>query len=149
LRPFQLDRLGLSKAIEGIIRTASDASATRFSSELDNIDDVFPEALRINFYRIVQESLNNIIKHSNATEASINIKRTVDGVVLTVRDNGAGFTSANSRSHANQELSENGFGLTGMAERARLLGGDLAVQTAPGRGTIVSVKIHRERNTHG
>ena len=142
LRPFQLDRLGLSKAIEGIIRTASDASAICFSSELDNIDDVFPEALRINFYRIVQESSNNIIKHSNATEASINIKRTVGGVTLTIRDNGAGFTPANLRSEANHKLGRDGFGLTGMTERASLLGGDLTVHTVPGRGTIVSVQFH-------
>ena len=149
LRPFQLDRLGLSKAIEGIIRTASDASAICFSSELDNIDDVFPEALRINFYRIVQESLNNIIKHSNATEASINIKRTVGGVTLTIRDNGAGFTPANLRSEANHKLGRDGFGLTGMTERASLLGGDLTVHTVPGRGTIVSVQFHCVKNTNG
>lgn len=86
--------------------------------------------------------MNNIIKHAQATEASISVKRTVDRVMLTVRDNGTRFTPVNSRSEANHELGRNGFGLTGMAERARLLGGDLAVQTEPGRGTIVSVQIH-------
>ena len=147
LRPFQLDRLGLSKAIEGVIRTASSASGTRFSSELDNIDDVFPEALRINFYRIVQECLNNIIKHAQATEASISVKRTVDRVVtLTVRDNGTGFTPGNSSC---EELGRGGFGLTGMSERARLLGGELAVQTVPDRGTVVSLVIRPGSKGHG
>jgi signal transduction histidine kinase len=76
LRPFQLDRLGLTKAVEAIVRTVSNASETRFSSEIDNIDDVFPEDLRINFYRIVQECLNNIVKHAHATKAAISVKRT-------------------------------------------------------------------------
>jgi signal transduction histidine kinase len=61
-----LDRLGLTKAIEGIVRSVSAASGVRFSSELDNIDNVFEEELRINFYRVVQECLNNVVKHSGA-----------------------------------------------------------------------------------
>jgi signal transduction histidine kinase len=149
LRPFQLDRLGLSKAIEALIRTASGASKTSFSSELDNIDDVFPESLRINFYRIVQESVNNIIKHAQATEASVIVKRAADRVMLMIRDNGAGFTPSNSRFVTSQELGQNGFGLIGIAERARLLGGQLALESAPGRGTIISVQIHCGSKTHG
>jgi signal transduction histidine kinase/ligand-binding sensor domain-containing protein len=137
LRPFQLDRLGLSKAIEAIVRTASDASGTDFSLELDNIDDVFPEELRINFYRIVQESLSNIMKHAQATEVSITLKRTADHVLLTIRDNGKGFTPGAVKSDSER----GGFGVIGMAERARLLGGELTVQAAPGRGTVVSVRI--------
>jgi signal transduction histidine kinase len=137
LRPFQLDRLGLSKAIEGIVRTASGASTTSFSIELDDVDDAFPEELRINFYRIVQESLNNIVKHAQASEANIQVKRTADQVLLTIRDNGRGFTPGTAKS----ESERGGFGVTGMAERARALGGEFTVQTAPGRGTVVSVRI--------
>jgi signal transduction histidine kinase len=143
LRPFQLDRLGLTKAIEGIVRTASAASATSFSLELDNIDDVFPEDLRINFFRIVQESLNNIVKHARATEMSIQVKRTADQVLLTIRDNGRGFTPGNAKS----ESERGGFGVIGMAERARVLGGEFSVQAAPSRGAVVSVRIplHEKR----
>jgi signal transduction histidine kinase len=132
-----LDRLGLSKAIEGIVRTASDASATIFSLELDNIDDVFPEDLRIHFYRIVQESVNNIVKHAQATEVSIRVERTANQVLLTIRDNGRGFTPGTAKS----ESERGGFGMTGMAERASSLGGDLTVQAAPGRGSVISVRI--------
>ncbi|MBI4903945.1 MAG: hypothetical protein HY820_09940 [Acidobacteria bacterium] len=137
LRPFQLDRLGLSKAIEALVRTASEASATAFSLDLDNIDDVFPEGLRINFYRIVQESLTNILKHAQATEVSIRISRTADQVLLTIRDNGRGYTPGTAKSDSER----GGFGVIGMAERARLLGGEMTVQAAPGRGTVVSVRI--------
>ena len=137
LRPFQLDRLGLTKAIEAMIRTTAAASGIHFASELDNIDDLFPEDLRINFYRIVQESLGNIMKHAQATEVSIRVKRSQQLVTMTIEDNGRGFTSD---AHTPQ-ASHSGFGLTGMAERARLLGGEFKVRSTLGRGTTVIVEI--------
>jgi signal transduction histidine kinase/streptogramin lyase len=137
LRPFQLDRLGLTKAIEAMIRTTGIASGIRFTSELDNIDDIFPEDLRINFYRIVQESLGNIMKHAQATEVRVRVKRRIENVVLTIEDNGHGFTP-DERSPL---PSRSGFGLTGMGERASLLGGELKVRSTQGRGTTVLFEI--------
>ena len=137
LRPFQLDRLGLTKAIEAMIRTTGMASAIHFTSELDNIDDVFPEDLRINFYRIVQEALGNIMKHAQATEVKVRVKRRIENVVLSIEDNGRGFTP-DERSPLD---SRSGFGLTGMGERASLLGGELKVKSIQGRGTTVLVEI--------
>jgi signal transduction histidine kinase/ligand-binding sensor domain-containing protein len=137
LRPFHLDRLGLTKAIEAMIRTAGTASNIHFTSDLDNIDDLFAEDLRINFYRIVQESLGNIMKHSQATEVAIRLKRSPENVVLTIEDNGRGFTPG---AHASQ-AANSGFGLTGMAERASLLGGVFKVRSTPGQGTTVTVEI--------
>jgi signal transduction histidine kinase/ligand-binding sensor domain-containing protein len=137
LRPFQLDRLGLTKAIEAMIRTTGIASGIRFTSELDNIDDIFPEDLRINFYRIIQESLGNIMKHAQATEVTVRVKRRIENVILTIEDNGRGFT-LDERS---PQPSRSGFGLTGMGERARLLGGVLKVRSTQGRGTTVLFEI--------
>jgi signal transduction histidine kinase/ligand-binding sensor domain-containing protein len=137
LRPFQLDRLGLTKAIEAMIRTTRTASGIHFTSDLDNIDDLFAEELRINFYRIVQESLGNIMKHSQATEVTIRLKRTPENVILTIEDNGRGFTLGERVSQS----PNNGFGLTGMAERASLLGGEFKVRSAQSRGTTVTVEI--------
>ena len=71
LRPYRLDQLGLTAALRAMIDTASAASQTAFSVEIDEIDDVFPKESEINFYRIVQECINNILKHSQAAEASI------------------------------------------------------------------------------
>jgi signal transduction histidine kinase/ligand-binding sensor domain-containing protein len=133
LRPFQLDRLGLTKAIEAMIRTTGIASGIRFTSELDNIDDIFPEDLRINFYRIVQESLGNIMKHAQATEVNVRVKRRIENVSLTIEDNGRGFTP----DERSTQPSHSGFGLTGMGERAKLLGGELKVRSIQGRGTTV------------
>jgi signal transduction histidine kinase/ligand-binding sensor domain-containing protein len=144
LRPFQLDRLGLTKAIEAMARKVSTGSGVRIGTKLDNIDDAFPEDLRINFYRIVQESLNNIMKHSKATEAEVTVKRNQENVVLTINDNGRGMASPNKSSSS----SHGGFGLTGMAERASLLGGEFKVRSETGRGTILTVEIAVE-GKHG
>lgn len=137
LRPFQLDRLGLTKAIQALVRTVSAASEIRFAAEVDDIDDLFPEELRINFYRIVQEALSNVMKHSEATEVAVRVKRSSHVVTLAIEDNGRGFTPAVRVS----PTTRNGFGLTGMAERARLLGGEFKVRSTPGRGTIMTVDI--------
>ncbi len=71
LRPYRLDQLGLTAALRAMIDTASAASQTAFSVEIDEIDEVFPKQSEINFYRIVQECINNVLKHSQAAEASI------------------------------------------------------------------------------
>jgi signal transduction histidine kinase len=136
LRPFQLDRLGLTKAIEVMIRSVARSTAIEISSRIDDIDDRFPEELRINFYRIVQEGLNNVVKHASATEVEVRIQRSSERAVLTIRDNGRGFLSGRAA-----PLGQGGFGLTGMAERANLLGGELQVQSEPGRGTLLTVAI--------
>jgi signal transduction histidine kinase/streptogramin lyase len=145
LRPFQLDRLGLTKAIEAMVRTTRIASGIGFTSELDNIDDVFPEDLRINFYRIVQESLGNIMKHAQATEVNVRVKRRIENVILTIEDDGRGFTP-DERSPL---FSRSGFGLTGMGERARLLGGELKVRSTPGKGTTVMFEIPLRQKQRG
>jgi signal transduction histidine kinase/ligand-binding sensor domain-containing protein len=137
LRPFQLDRLGLTKAIESMIRKVSAASEIRFSSELDKIDDVFPEEMRINFYRIVQESLTNIMKHAHASDVVVLIKRSAHNVILTIQDNGRGFETQ-SRAAQTAHI---GLGMTGMAERARLLGGEFSVRSTSGQGTAVRVEV--------
>ena len=142
LRPFQLDRLGLTKAIEGMIRTTATASGIRFVTELDNIDDLFPEELRSNFYRIVQESLGNIMKHAQATEVNVRLKRHPEKVILTIEDNGLGF-APDERS---AQSSHSGFGLTGMTERASLLGGELKVRSTQGKGTAVIFEIPLKNN---
>jgi signal transduction histidine kinase/ligand-binding sensor domain-containing protein len=135
LRPLQLDRLGLTKAIETVTRSVASASGIKITATVDNIDDALPDDLRINFYRIVQESLNNVMKHSGASEAEVNVLRDTHHLVLFVRDNGAGF-SLSSRSGI-----VNGFGLTGMEERARSLGGSFRIRSTTNHGTVMTVEI--------
>ncbi len=137
LRPYQLDRIGLTKAIEAIVRTAQSASEIVFKAEIDDIDGVFPKDLEINFYRVVQEGVNNILKHSQATEAGVTIRRDPDGLRMTIRDNGKGFTPGAAKS----DTPRGGFGLIGVTERAQLLSGKPVIHSAPGQGTMISIKI--------
>jgi signal transduction histidine kinase len=137
LRPYQLDRIGLTKAIEAIIRTARSASEIAFSAEIDELDGVFPKDDEINFYRVVQESVSNILKHSQATEASVIIRRSPGGLRLMIRDNGKGFTPNTAKS----DSPRGGFGLIGITERAQLLGGKPIIYSAPGQGTAISIEI--------
>jgi signal transduction histidine kinase len=101
------------------------------------VDDAFPEDLRINFYRIVQEALSNIMKYAHATGAKVSIVRTDADVVLTIHDNGQGFTAGPRSAPAGNS----GFGLTGMVERASLLGGRLKMRSDPATGTVMTVEI--------
>lgn len=136
LRPFQLDRLGLTKAIQALVRTVSRASEIEITTAMDDIDNAFDEDLRINFYRIVQEALNNIVKHSGATHASVKVERTKSSVILTISDNGKGLPP-DVRSVAGP----GGFGLTGMRERATLLRGTMHIRSNPRAGTLLTVEF--------
>jgi len=137
LRPYQLDRIGLTKAIQALTRTAAAASPIIFKSAIDDIDDIFPKVTQINFYRMVQEGVNNIIKHSEASEASVMVHREQHRIVLTISDDGKGFQAT----HSGADLRHTGFGLVGIVERAQLLGGVAIVQSEPGMGTSIRIEI--------
>ncbi|MGA8594637.1 MAG: two-component regulator propeller domain-containing protein [Bryobacteraceae bacterium] len=137
LRPYRLDRLGLTKALEAMIEGASAASATIFSAHIDNIDGMFPQEAEINFYRIVQECVNNILKHSQAARAIVRIQRAEARLILTARDDGRGFAPESNH----LDSLGGGFGLIGISERAQLLGGKATIQSAPGQGTTVTIEI--------
>lgn len=131
LRPFELDRLGLTKALTWLIKPAGESSNIRFYVEVDELDGVFPTEFEISLYRVVQESLANILKHSQATTARVRIKREPHQVGVTIQDNGRGFVVPTPGSAS----ANMGMGLTGMAERVRIMGGQLAIESAPGAGT--------------
>jgi signal transduction histidine kinase len=136
LRPYRLDRLGLTAALRAMIETAGASGSTGFFAEIDDIDGWLPQKDEINFYRIVQECVNNILKHSEAAQATISIRRNGRGLTLMARDNGRGFTPG-----ATTSSPLGGFGLTGISERAQLLGGHATFESAPGRGTTVTIEI--------
>jgi signal transduction histidine kinase len=144
LRPYQLDRLGLSKAVLALVRTASKATSAKLTAEVDDIDTFFPKEAEISFYRIVQECLTNVVKHSEATQARVSIRCDEGKLSLEVRDNGKGFTSRIPVT----DPATGGFGLVGIRERAQLLGGEALIHTASGQGTTVTVHFsaHELRN---
>lgn len=138
LRPSQLERLGLTSALEEMIERVADSSDIVFDVKLAELDGVFSKQNEINFYRIVQESLNNIIKHSKAKSVEISIENDNGVVKLVIKDDGQGFAPEAVGTNKSR-----GFGLKGMAERARLLGGTYSVKSSSGEGTIVIVRIKK------
>jgi signal transduction histidine kinase/ligand-binding sensor domain-containing protein len=143
LRPFQLDRLGLTKAIQAMLTKVARASEIELEADIQDIDDAFPEELRINFYRIVQEGLNNIVKHSHATQGTVTAHRTKSSVVLTISDNGQGLPSE----PRNMKPGAGGFGLTGIRERAMLMNGTLQIKSENGNGTVLVIHFPLEKRS--
>jgi signal transduction histidine kinase/ligand-binding sensor domain-containing protein len=139
LGPYQLDRLGLSKTIEEMVQKVSNSSPVMFNVEIDELDGVFSRQAEISIFRIVQEAINNVVKHSRATEARISVKRDSAYLALTIQDDGRGFpTEEYSTNGADRRR---GLGLMGMFERVRILSGDWAIDSAPGLGTTIRVRI--------
>ena len=133
LRPYQLDRLGLTKAVLSLIHSFEKSSTVRIDCTVDNIDDFFPKETEINFYRIVQEALGNVLRHAEATSASFTVTRTGASLRLILQDNGRGFAAA-------AEGKGSGLGLIGIQERAEALHGHATISSIPGQGTTVTVE---------
>jgi signal transduction histidine kinase len=138
LRPYQLDRLGLSQAIRAVIQRVSENTPIQFASHVDDIDGLFDSESEIHVYRIVQEGINNVVKHSGATEATVVIKRQPVVISLSIRDNGKGFDASLINTAGWHDA---GFGLSGIKERTRILSGTLLVDSRPGQGTNLTFDI--------
>lgn len=156
LRPHHLEQLGLTTTIRALIEKSAESSGTVMMADLDDLDGVFPPEQEITIYRIIQESVNNVIKHARAREARITARSYEDHVEITVRDDGQGFDRMKrSASAPTAETAASGFGLKGLAERVQMLGGTHTIDSAPAsgttpsRGTTVTVRIGTGRNAAG
>jgi two-component system sensor histidine kinase UhpB len=132
LRPTALDDHGLLPAMASQVRRfaaqtgiKADLNATGKSSALAPDEEIA-------IYRIAQEALANIARHADAKKVEVDLRTGADGVELTVRDDGRGFEPG---------LPATGLGLGGMAERARLVGGELTVESQPGAGTELCLRV--------
>jgi signal transduction histidine kinase len=134
LRPWQLDRIGLSKTIEGMLARVSETCGTRFDIDVDNVDSCFSAPQAINVFRIVQEAVNNVVRHAPSTRASVRVSRVGTTVEIVVSDDGPGFDVATTAAGA-------GFGLMGIRERAVALGGSMTIRSRPGDGTVLTVTL--------
>ncbi len=137
LRPYQLDRLGLTQALRSMVEHVGKSSATTFRATIDDIDDLFTPEFQIGFYRIVQECLNNILKHAEASEAAVIVERRGTRLRLSVSDNGKGFTGSSTYS----EGRKSGFGLINISERVQLFAGKVDIESAPMKGATININI--------
>jgi PAS domain S-box-containing protein len=138
LRPAALDMLGLDAALRDFVREWSD----HFRVEADYHGSL-PEGARLtpevetNLYRILQEALQNVHKHAGATRVSVQLERRDGQVVLIVEDNGKGYDADAEEAAGTNK----GMGVTNMGERAALVGGELEVESAPGAGATIYVRV--------
>jgi signal transduction histidine kinase/ligand-binding sensor domain-containing protein len=144
LRPYQLDTIGLSKTLDHMAHAVAGACGLHCVTDIAAIDDAVPQEAHIHIYRIVQECLSNIVKHAKATRAEVVVTRAERALEISVRDNGIGFQTESVEGAAS---TGDRFGLMGIRERARILGGEVEIRSDSGQGTSVSVTIALELNT--
>ena len=138
LRPRLLDDLGLTDALDSLLsdfEKRSNVSCVFKHEKIPEINDTLATAL----YRIGQEAVTNALRHSNAATITVELKNDDEGIILTIQDDGCGFSLVK-----NQEL--NGFGLEGMRERANLVGGKLDIVSQLSQGTSICCKVKVSKN---
>ena len=133
LRPLLLDDLGLLPAIEWLVQNFTQRHGLPCELEADeDLELAEPHATAV--FRIVQESLANAAKHSQASRVRVSLARTGSQLMLTVEDDGIGFSPEAVRK-------PNSLGLAGLRERAQLLKGSIRIDSEPGRGTVVAARL--------
>ncbi len=132
IRPAVLDDSGLEAAIDDLIDQFS-STGIMVTSKCDADIGRLPKSIQMAVYRVVQESLNNASKHSGTDVVRIELRKDHGDLNLTIHDFGSGFDV--------KSAGKRGFGLRGMIERVRLLGGQCTIESEPEAGTCVSVRL--------
>ena len=135
MSPMFLEEHGLSAAIKGHVNTI--AQSSECSVFIDVEEDLHLDKTKQNHvFRIFQEAINNAAKHSECGKIHIGLSKISGNIELTVEDNGSGFSLEEKHTK-----NASGIGLKTMSERARLLGGQLAIKSNPGKGTIIELQF--------
>jgi signal transduction histidine kinase/ligand-binding sensor domain-containing protein len=137
LHPHHLDNLGLTKSIRAMIDNLESTTSIRFTFDSDNIDHKFDPESEINFFRIIQECVNNIVKHSEADKSSVIIKSGSNSLSVTISDNGKGFDPENN----SLPDAPGGFGLKNLQKRAAILKGEFVIDSVKDKGTTIKLNI--------
>jgi signal transduction histidine kinase len=142
LHPAVLDDLGLTAAVEWQARTFEVRHAIRVDVEHSGLSQRLPREVEVAVYRIVQEALTNVAKHSGATACRIRLARTEAELAVSIEDDGAGFDLSDTAA------ARRGLGLVGMRERASLLAGEVSLASERGGGTRVTARVPLARTVH-
>jgi signal transduction histidine kinase len=132
LRPATLDQLGLVAALEDLTERMGHSTGFVLDVELGIDAERLDAELETAVYRLVQEALNNVVKHAGAERVQLDVRAGESQLAVLVVDDGAGFDPTAER---------DGFGLAGMRERVELAGGELQIESRPGRGTRVMASL--------
>jgi two-component system NarL family sensor kinase len=139
LRAAPLEGQTLHTALAALITAQTAGTGIVARIELDRNPPPLPQGIEIGLYRIAQEALTNILHHANAKRISVELVTQVDQIRLTIEDDGRGFDPA--------AVPTDRFGLIGINERARLLGGEANLASAPGEGTCLRIRLPLRRKT--
>ncbi len=134
LHPAKLEQLGLVAAVGGFCREIGAARKIAIEFEVHDVPRVLPNDIALCLYRIVQEGLQNVVKHSGAADAKVELTANRNELCLVVADRGCGFESPSSPG-------ESSLGLVSMRERVRLVRGQITVQSRKGEGTRIEVHV--------
>jgi signal transduction histidine kinase len=134
LRPLMLDDLGLTAAAEWLVSNFRTRSGVACELNLGKGDLEIADPYATTVFRVLQEGLTNVAKHARATRVEVTLDRDAEGVTLAVADNGRGFALDAPRARTS-------FGLIGLRERTYLVSGELTIDSAPGRGTRVKLRL--------
>ena len=134
LHPSNLERLGLTESINALIYNINANTELFFTDKIDNIDNVMSKESELHLYRIIQETLSNIVKHSNAKAVKMEIDKMSDTINITVSDNGKGFDFES-------KYKSMSLGLKTLLERAKMIGAQLNLDSKIDIGTIMTLNI--------
>jgi signal transduction histidine kinase len=134
LHPAKLDQLGLVAAARSLCRDLARQSGIEIEFATEGVPDGIPPQLALCCYRVLQESLGNIVRHSGARAARVELRVEGSQLLLVVSDSGKGFDVEAAREAS-------GLGLISMNERVRLMNGKFEIRSAPGKGTRVELRL--------
>jgi signal transduction histidine kinase len=141
LRPTAIDDLGIFRAIEAYVAEWQERYDIRVDIQTFGRDHPLPPDVAAVLYRLVQEGLTNVLKHARASKVSIVLEKKPEGLALVLEDDGIGFDPESVGRNVSGAGQTSGLGLSGMKERVALLGGTIAVESAPGKGSTIFVQI--------
>lgn len=138
LRPVALEGKGFAAALKELITQWTNQTAISANLQVEG-DGTLPLTAEEALFRIAQEALANIARHSHASTAELHLTFSQDSVTLTISDNGQGFDATTTHSH--------GVGLHSMRERMKMLGGEVDIQSKPGQGTVITTRYEKQNVT--
>jgi PAS domain S-box-containing protein len=134
LHSSKLDTVGLAAAAAGFCRELSKQQNVKVDFQCDRIARELPEAIALCMFRVLQEALQNAVRHSGAKHFKVSLAECTNQIALTICDEGRGFNPA-------EALKGNGLGLASMIERLKLVGGELLIDAGPKRGTTIRASV--------
>jgi two-component system NarL family sensor kinase len=138
LRPSELDDLGLAAALRSLCGEFQERTGLAVTFSVAELPRALPDELELNFYRIVQEVLNNVERHAHASAVRISVTRDGSSLFASIEDNGGGFDLGQTRLRGS---AGGGMGLMNIQERAASLGGRCEWESGPGDGTLFRVSL--------